>query len=240
MTMPASTGQARHPRGIIGVLPYLLDIVIPLVSYYVLTSVGLSPFWSLMTGGALTSIISLINTIRRGKIDKLGVLVIAEIVLGLVLNVAVHSARFALASRSLDIALAGIWVLASAFTGRPVTVDATKPIAAKKAGENGIIAVEWLAENSNRFLRIHRMLAAIWGTTFLAYAAIRVILIYNVNISKAVWLTDLPGILAIAICLIVSKQAGKHLETLVNNRLGHSEHTLERSQVQAGSSDLAQ
>ena len=220
--MSTSTeGQVRHARGIIGVLPYLLDIIIPLVSYYVLTSVGLNSFWSLVAGGALTSIVSIINTIRRGKIDSLGILVIAEITLGLVLDLAVRDPRLTLARGSLFIALAGIWILVNTFTGRPVTMDVTKSFAAKKGGKNGIVAFEWLAENSKRFVRIQRSLSTVWGVMFLAYAALRVVVIYSVSISNAVWLTEIPGILAIAICLTASARAGKQLEALVNDRMEH-------------------
>src|SRR4051794_4514539 len=117
--------NAKH--GAVGVLPYLLDIVAPLVSYYALTSMGLSPFWALVIGGALTAVVSTVNTIRRGRLDNLGILVIVEIILGLTLDLTVHDARLTLARGSLFIALAGTWVLVNAFTGRPVTVDATKP-----------------------------------------------------------------------------------------------------------------
>jgi hypothetical protein len=198
---------------------YLLDIIIPLVSYYVLTSVGLSSFWSLLIGGALTAIISIINTIRRGRIDSLGILVIVEIALGLVLDLAVRDPRLTLARGSLFIALAGIWILAGTFTGRPVTVGATKPFAAKKGGKNGIVAFEWLADNSQRFVRVQRSLSTVWGVMFVAYAAVRVVVIYSVGISEAVWLTEIPGLIAVMICLIASARAGKQLETLVNDRM---------------------
>lgn len=211
----------RQPRGIIGVLPSLLDIIIPLVSYYVLTAVGLSSFWSLVTGGGLTAIVSILNTIRRGRLDNLGVLVIVEIALGLVLDLAVRDPRLTLARGSLFIALAGIWILGNTFTGRPVTVDITKTFAAKKGGKNGIIAFEWLAGNSKRFVRIQRSLSTVWGVMFLAYAVVRVVVIFSVSISGAVWLTEIPGIIAVAICLIASARAGKQLETLVNDRMEH-------------------
>jgi hypothetical protein len=209
----------RQPRRILGVLPYLLDIVIPLMSYYVLTSAGLSPFWSLVTGGGLTAVVSIGNTIRRGKIDSLGVLVIVEIALGIVLDLTVRDARLTLARGSLFIAVAGIWILASLFTARPVTVDATKPFAAKKAGRNGVIAFEWLAGNSQRFVRVQRSLSAVWGGMFLAYAVARVVIVFTVSMSNAVWLTELPGIIAIGICMIASARAGKQLETMVNDRM---------------------
>jgi hypothetical protein len=220
---PASTeAEARPARGITGVLPYLLDIVLPLVSYYALTSAGLSPFWALVAGGGLTAFASLINTLRRGRIDSLGVLVIVEIALGLVLDLAVRDARLTLARGSLFIAVAGIWILASTGTGRPVTVDATKPFAAKKGGRAGVLAFEWLAEHSRRFLRIQRWLSAVWGAMFLAYAAARLTIIFSVSISRAVWLTEVPGLVAVAICLIVSARAGKQLEALVYDRMARA------------------
>lgn len=223
MTVSMSTGAAvRRPRGIVGVLPYLLDIILPLVSYYVLTAAGLSSFWALVIGGGLTAIVSLLNTIRRGRIDSLGVLVIVEIALGLVLDLTVRDPRLTLARGSLFIALAGVWILANTFTGRPVTVDATKPFAAKKGGTNGVIAFEWLADNCERFVRIQRSLSAVWGAMFLAYAVVRVVVIFSVGISEAVWLTEIPGLVAVVICMIASARAGKQLETLVYDRMAHA------------------
>src|ERR1017187_868069 len=93
--------------------------------------------------------------------------------------------------------------------------------AAKKGGKNGIIAFEWLAGNSRRFVRIQRSLSTVWGVMFLAYAVVRVVVIFSVGISEAVWLTEIPGIIAVAICLIASARAGKQLETLVNDRMEH-------------------
>jgi hypothetical protein len=213
--------RVRRARGMIGVLPYLLDIAIPLVSYYVLTSAGLSAFWALLAGGALTAIIAIINTVRRGRIDNLGVLVIVEIALGLVLDLAVRDPRLILARGSLFIAVAGVWILVNSVTGRPVTMDATKPFAAKKGGADGVIAFEWLAANSPRFVRIQRSLSIVWGAMFLAYAAVRVVVIYTVSISEAVWLNEIPGVIAVAVCLIASARAGKQLEALVTDRMAH-------------------
>jgi hypothetical protein len=79
-----------------------------------------------------------------------------------------------------------------------------KPFAAKNGGEDGIAAVEWLAANSAPFIRIHCALSALWGVMFLVYAVARVVIIYNTSISRALWITEIPGIIAIGICLIAS------------------------------------
>jgi hypothetical protein len=217
-------GAERPPasRGIIAMLPYLLDFVVPLVAYYALTAAGLSSFWSLTIGGALTGITSVVNTVRRRKLDGLGLLVIAEIALGLVLIAATRDPRLVLARSSLYLALAGIWILASSVIGRPLTIDATKPFAAKNGGQAGVAAVDWLAGHCAPFLRIHRALSALWGVMFLVYAVARVVIIFNTSISRALWITEIPGLIAIGICLIASRQAGQRLERLVTEHIRES------------------
>ena len=207
---------------VIAVLPYLLDFIVPLVAFYALTAAGVSSFWSLTIGGALTGVVSVINTIRRGRLDGLGLLVIAEIALGLVLIATTRDPRLVLARSSLYLALAGIWVLGSAVIGRPVTMSTSKAFAAKSNGQDGILAVDWLTANSEPFMRIHRALSALWGVMFLAYAVVRVVIIYSTSVSRAVSVSEIPGIVAIGICLIASRQAGQRLEALANERLRES------------------
>jgi hypothetical protein len=214
----ADTGS-KQSLGFIGFVPYLFDIIIPLVSYYALTRVGLTPFWALVTGGGLTAVLALVNTFRRGRIDKLGSLVILEVILGLTLDLTVRSTRLTLARGSLFILVASVWVLATTFTRRPATVDVTKGFAAKKGGRKGIDAFEWLAVNSAPFLRIQRWLSRVWSVLFIAYAVMRVILIYNVSIAQAVWIDAFPGIAVFVICMAASARAGKKLEKMVFDRM---------------------
>jgi hypothetical protein len=230
-TMTATPGgQPRRARAVIAALPFLLDFLVPLAAFYALTAAGLSSFWSLTIGGALTGVVSGVNTLRRRRLDGLGLLVIAEIALGLVLIATTRDPRLVLARSSLYLALAGIWVLGSAVLGRPVTINTSKGFAARSDGEAGIAAVEWLAANSAPFLRIHRRLSALWGGMFLLYAVVRVVIIYSTSVSRAVSVSEIPGLVAIGICLIASRQAGKRLEALANERLretgGHTAHRL--------------
>ena len=203
-----------------GVVPYLFDIIVPLVSYYGLTAAGLTPFWALVIGGGMTAVLALVNTFRRGRLDKLGVLVILEIALGITLDLTVRSARLTLARASLSILVAGVWILVTTFaTRRPATLDVTKGFAARKGGRKGIDAFEWLADNSAPFLRTQRWLSSVWSVMFIAYAVIRVVLIYNVDISQAVWLNEFPGIAVFLICMAASARAGKKLEAMVYARM---------------------
>lgn len=218
--MTSNSGpKPQWSRSLIQAAPYLFDVVIPLVSYYALTGAGLTPFWALVIGGSITAALALFNTVRRGKLDKLGVLVIVEICLGIALDLTVQSPRLTLARGSLYVLVGGAWLLATAFTQRPATVDATKGFAARKGGRQGIDAFEWLAANSALFLRIQRRFTGVWGAMFIAYAVLRVVIIFTVSISRAVWITELPGLIAIIICMATSARCGKKLEAMVYARM---------------------
>jgi hypothetical protein len=220
LTVSTSTGvDARQTRGFLGILPYLLDIIVPLVSFYALTAAGLTTFWALVIGGSVTALVALVNTIRRGKLDRLGVLVILEIILGLTLDLTVRDARLTLARASLFILVGGVYILVNAFTPRPLTVDVTKPFAAKKGGRKGLEAFEWLAANSVPFHKVQRWLSSVWALMFIAYAVFRVIIVYSVSVSQAVWINEIPGIVAFVVCLAASATAGKKLEALTNARM---------------------
>jgi hypothetical protein len=57
---------------------------------------------------------------------------------------------------------------------------------------------------------------------FLLYAVVRVVIIYGTSVSRAVSISEIPGIVAIGICLLASRQAGQRLEALAKERLRES------------------
>jgi hypothetical protein len=145
--------------------------------------------------------------------------VILEIVLGLTLDLTVRDARLTLARASLFILVASVWVFVNTFSARPLTVDVTKGFAAKKGGRPGIDAFEWLAANSKPFMSVQRRLSVVWSLSFIAYALLRVVVIYTMSISQAVWLDEFPGIIAVILCLVASAREGKKLEAMVYARM---------------------
>jgi hypothetical protein len=154
--------------------------VLPLVSYATLRALGASTFWALVAGGLLTAATTVVNTIRRRRLDRLGALVVFEVTLAVVLDFVIRDPRLMLARGSLYLAIGGAWVLVNAFRARPLTVDAAKPFAAKH-GRPAIAAYEWAAANSPAFLRIHRALSLAWSAAFIAYAVLRVVIIYSAS-----------------------------------------------------------
>ena len=72
-------------------------------------------------------------------------------------------------------------------------------------------------ENSREFIRIHRIISGVWFLVFLVYAVLRLVIIYSVHdIKESVWLTEVPGVVGIVICMFASARAGNRLEKIVD------------------------
>jgi len=214
---------ARPFSGLIRLLPYGLDIVLPLVSYAMLRALGASTFWALIVGGLLTGAATVANTIRRRRLDRLGALIVFEVILAVVLDFVIRDPRLMLARGSLYLAIGGFWVLVNAFRARPLTVDAAKPFAAKH-GRPAVVAYEWAAVNSPAFLRIHRALSLAWSAAFIAYAVLRVVIIYSASsVGQSMWLNEIPGVVAFGVCLLASARAGRRLAGIVEARLAETD-----------------
>jgi hypothetical protein len=81
-------------------LPTLLDLVIPTAGYFLLHWAGLADIWALTIAGAATALNAAVTTIRRGRLDALGLLVVAEIAVSIALTVITEDPRLLLARPS--------------------------------------------------------------------------------------------------------------------------------------------
>src|SRR4029450_1827136 len=78
-------------------LPTLLDLVIPTAGYFLLHWAGLPDIWALTIAGAATALNAAVTTIRRGRLDALGLLVVAEITVSVALGAVADEPRASLA-----------------------------------------------------------------------------------------------------------------------------------------------
>src|SRR4030095_1032363 len=88
---PAATSRWR------ALLPTLLDLVIPTAGYFLLHWAGLPDVWALTIAGSATGVHAAVNTIRRGRLDALGLLIVAEIAVSVALVASTGDPRLILA-----------------------------------------------------------------------------------------------------------------------------------------------
>jgi intracellular septation protein A len=193
---PAATSRLHT------LLPTLLDLVIPTAGYFLLHWAGLPDIWALTIAGAATGVNALVNTIRRGRLDALGLLVVAEITVSVALVAITADPRLILARPTVYLAVAGVVNLISCVAGRPLSYTAATPMATKGDPVRAL-AYERAWHHSPELRAIHRQLTAGIGLAMLVYAILRVLIVYSFSTGTAVLVQEVPGLLLIALLVVV-------------------------------------
>ena len=206
---PAATSRWR------ALLPTLLDLVIPTAGYFLLHWAGLSDVWALTIAGSATGVNAAVTTIRRGRLDALGLLIVAEIGVSVVLVASTGDPRLILARPAVYLAVAGVVNLVSCFAGRPLSYTAATPMATKGDPVRAV-AYERAWHHSPELRAIHRQLTAGIGLAMLAYAVIRVLIVYSFSIATAVVGQEVPGLLLIALVVVLIRLRVPRLRRIVD------------------------
>ncbi|WP_328610814.1 hypothetical protein OG943_17360 [Amycolatopsis sp. NBC_00345] len=193
-----------NPR-IRALAPFLLDLVLPVAAYYLLhNGFGLSPFWALAVGGLATMVNAVVTTVRRGRLDAFGGLVVVEVALSLALLFVSDDPRVLLLKPAFYIAVGGLYALGTLVVGRPLVYESGKPFATK--GEPRLVAAyERCWDTSARFRAAIRSVTVVWGAGFLLDAALRAVIVYRFppeRVMDSLLLSQAP-LLAVLVLVIV-------------------------------------
>jgi hypothetical protein len=156
------------------VITLTCNILLPLLTYSMLTDRGVSELGALTATAIWPALeVGVLFAIRR-RADEFGVLTLIIIALGVVSSLLLKDARMALVKESVVTGLFGLLLFASLLAPRPLMFYfgrrfATDGSAERVAWWNGL----WQYEG---FRRTQRVLTIVWGTAFVAEAAVRVTL----------------------------------------------------------------
>jgi hypothetical protein len=157
----------------------VFDIAGPLVAYWLLRSNGLSAVTSLVLSGVFPAVGVAINFIRDHRIDTIGVLVLAGIVVGTVLGLLSGNARLVLVEGSVPTAVFGVLCLGSLWSGTPLMYR----FASEFIGVDTPRGREFQALSQNTgpvgqgFRHVFRVMTIVWSIGFLAEAVARVVIV---------------------------------------------------------------
>jgi len=129
-----------------------------------------------------------IGVIRHRRLDVVGALVLAGILVGTVLGLISHSARLVLMEGSVPTAIFGLACLASLWTRRPLMYGMAVEFIGPDTAKGREMISLWQYEG---FRRIFRVITAVWGIGFLLEAALRVAIVYDTSTGTALSLSKI-------------------------------------------------
>jgi hypothetical protein len=174
---PAKGGRLRAIAMIV-----IFDVAAPLAAYSVLRSAGLTAVTALLLSGVFPALGVTIGVIRNRRLDVVGALVLAGIVVGTVLGLASHSTRLLLAEGSVPTAVFGLACLGSLWRRRPLMFSFALEFTGPDTAEGREMTRLWQYEG---YRRVFRIITAVWAAGFLLEAALRVVIVYNTSTGTA-------------------------------------------------------
>lgn len=184
--------------------PLLVDVAVPLVSYYVLKAAGLGTFgalaWSSVVPGART----VWGVVRDRRLNALAALMVAVNAVGLLLSLVAGDPRLMLLKDSGVSSTIGLVVLLSALRGRPMMTAGLRPwLTRGEAAKNA--AWQRLSTGSDgAFRRAEARFSVVWGVALLGECAVRAVGAYTVPVETMVWAGQLVLVAAMVVAFVIS------------------------------------
>jgi hypothetical protein len=197
-------------------LGYFVDVFGPLAAWWVTRWLGISMFWGLALGMGIAVVSTAINTIRRRKMDAVGVLVLLELGASIALLFWLASPKMLLIRPSFYSGIAAFYLMGSAFSARPLSLEGSKPMATKG---NPVRTEAWEQDWTElpQFRMAHRALTFGSGLALLTDALLRVVVVYRFPLDRAAWLSHLPHIAAGGILIVAWALFGRWAGPLVDD-----------------------
>nr|WP_129298392.1 VC0807 family protein [Streptomyces lydicus] len=185
-------------------LPLVLDVGIPLASYYILhNGFGLGEIAALGWSSVLPALRTVWGLVRGAGVNGLALLILVVNVVGLALSTMTGDPRLMLAKDGGVSSVTGIGMIVSVFMGKPLMTAGLKPFVTKGSAARSA-AWDRLLAGSARFRRAERRFSLIWGITLVTECAVRVIGAYTVPVHTMIWLGTVLTVVAILLAMVVA------------------------------------
>ena len=160
----------------------VFDIAGPLVAYSLLRSAGQSAVTALVLSGAFPALGVAVGLVRHRRLDTIGVLVLAGIAVGTILGLLTSDPRLVLVEGSVPTAVFGLICLASLWSGRPLIYRFALEFIGADTPKGRDFEGRWRYPG---FRRAFRLFTVVWGVTYLAEAAARIIIVETTSTTTA-------------------------------------------------------
>jgi hypothetical protein len=194
--------------------PLILDLGVPLASYYLLRKVGVDLVTSLALSSVVPAVRTVIGLVKDRTINGLAALIVAVNVVSIAVSFWTGDPRVMLAKDGVVSSTVGIAILVSVLAGRPLMTAGLKPMLVK-ADAAKVMAFDGLSVTSLRFRRLELMFSAVWGVTLLSECAARVFCAFTLPVGTMVWLSTVMTLGAIGVGIVVGSIFSIPMEKMV-------------------------
>ena len=160
----------------------IFDVGGPLAAYSLLRSTGMGTVPALLLSGVFPAAGVAIGAIRHRRLDVVGALVLAGILVGTVLGLVSHDARLLLVEGSVPTVIFAVGCLGSLRARRPLIYSFALELIGPDTAKGREMTMFWHHEG---FRRSFRVITAVWGVVFLLEAALRAVIVYNTSTGTA-------------------------------------------------------
>lgn len=190
---PAATIPRSPDRGRVASLAPIVvfDTAGPLVLYNVLKGNGFSDVSALVLSGILPSAGVLLAALRDRRLDAVGIVVLAGIVVGTVLGAATDNARLVLLEGSIPTAMFAVACLGSLATRRPLMFRFAHEFLGTETPKGRDFADRWRYPG---FRHVFRLITIVWGVAYLAEAAARIVIVESTSTGNALTISKVMPI----------------------------------------------
>jgi hypothetical protein len=203
------------------ILPILLDVIVPIGGYFLLHALGMSDFWALTIAGAATGAAAIVNTVRKRKLDSIGLLIVLEVALSVALLFVTRDPRILLLKPAFYTTIGGLFVLGTCVAGRPLVYETGKPFATR-GDPARLAAYEQSWQESPKFRQVLTGVTVGWGIGFLlvSVATVAIVLHFPAEaVSSSFALSQLPSIAVFIALIAFTRLRVRTIRPIVDKRM---------------------
>ena len=152
----------------------VFDLGGPLIAYGVLRLAGMSALVALMIGGVLPALGIAVGGWADRRLDVIGVVVLAGIVVGTALGITSHNARLYLLEGSVPSVVFALACLFSLRLRQPLIFRLALELIGRDTRRGRDVAGAWQYPG---FRRAFAIITAAWGAAYIVEAAVRVVIV---------------------------------------------------------------
>jgi len=211
--LQAAPASEAAPKS--SLLPLLLDVGVPLGSYYLLhNAFGVSVVAALAWSSVVPAARTIYGVVRERELNALAALMLVVNVVGIGISLATGDPRLMIAKESGVSSVIALAILISVALRRPLMSAGLKPYMTKGSPQK-IAAWNRLSAGSPRFRRMEGLFSAIWGVALLAECVARLIGAFTLPVSTMVWLSTVFTMSAIGLAIMVGSVASVPIDKMI-------------------------